>query len=195
MATMASFLAVNNNLALVPSPPSPMDVATLHSNNLLPKDPEQSPPLDEGLHKAALPATMAAANDSDGGLREQQQNGINGNMSMANTNETGSTGSPRPSTAISTSPGTRTLQTHSHADGSSAHSDEHTHESDGEQDGSENGTIEAGGDSAPPSKKKKGQRFFCTDFPPCNLSFTRSEHLARHIRYAQIEQRGKKGCD
>jgi uncharacterized Zn-finger protein len=32
------------------------------------------------------------------------------------------------------------------------------------------------------SKKKKGQRFFCTDFPPCHLSFTRSEHLARHIR-------------
>ncbi|KAI5302133.1 hypothetical protein KEM56_001002 [Ascosphaera pollenicola] len=36
--------------------------------------------------------------------------------------------------------------------------------------------------TAPPQKKKKGQRFFCTDFPPCNLSFTRSEHLARHIR-------------
>lgn len=33
------------------------------------------------------------------------------------------------------------------------------------------------------TKKKKGQRFFCTDFPPCTLSFTRSEHLARHIRY------------
>ena len=39
------------------------------------------------------------------------------------------------------------------------------------------------GDSRRPSKKKKGQRFFCTDFPPCQLSFTRSEHLARHIRY------------
>ena len=38
-------------------------------------------------------------------------------------------------------------------------------------------------DSQRPSKKKKGQRFFCTDFPPCQLSFTRSEHLARHIRY------------
>lgn len=38
------------------------------------------------------------------------------------------------------------------------------------------------GDTARPSKKKKGQRFFCTDFPPCKLSFTRSEHLARHIR-------------
>jgi hypothetical protein len=31
-------------------------------------------------------------------------------------------------------------------------------------------------------KKKKSQRFYCTDYPPCNLSFTRSEHLARHIR-------------
>ena len=34
----------------------------------------------------------------------------------------------------------------------------------------------------PSRKKKKGQRFFCTDYPPCQLSFTRSEHLARHIR-------------
>jgi uncharacterized Zn-finger protein len=31
-------------------------------------------------------------------------------------------------------------------------------------------------------KKKKSQRFYCTDYPPCTLSFTRSEHLARHIR-------------
>lgn len=29
---------------------------------------------------------------------------------------------------------------------------------------------------------KRG-RFYCTDYPPCNLSFIRSEHLARHIRY------------
>lgn len=36
------------------------------------------------------------------------------------------------------------------------------------------------------SKKKKSQKFFCTDFPPCQLSFTRSEHLARHIRYGQF---------
>ncbi|KAJ6098489.1 transcriptional regulator family: C2H2 zinc finger [Penicillium canescens] len=51
-------------------------------------------------------------------------------------------------------------------------------DSDGERDGSDQET-EPG---APPSKKRKTQRFFCTDFPPCNLSFTRSEHLARHIR-------------
>ena len=49
-----------------------------------------------------------------------------------------------------------------------------------EDDVSDNESVTS--DSQRPSKKKKGQRFFCTDFPPCNLSFTRSEHLARHIR-------------
>jgi len=52
---------------------------------------------------------------------------------------------------------------------------------EGDELGSENDSVD--GDSERPSKKKKGQRFFCTDFPPCQLSFTRSEHLARHIRY------------
>ena len=46
----------------------------------------------------------------------------------------------------------------------------------------------ANSDSTRPAKKKKGQRFFCTDFPPCQLSFTRSEHLARHIRYEHRHQ-------
>jgi hypothetical protein len=54
--------------------------------------------------------------------------------------------------------------------------------SEDDQDGSDNDTEN--GDPGRSSKKKKGQRFFCTEFPPCNLSFTRSEHLARHIRYA-----------
>ncbi len=49
-----------------------------------------------------------------------------------------------------------------------------------DDDESDNDSITS--DSQRPSKKKKGQRFFCTDFPPCQLSFTRSEHLARHIR-------------
>lgn len=48
-----------------------------------------------------------------------------------------------------------------------------------DQAGSDN---ESDDDEKPSRKKKKGQRFYCTDFPPCNLSFTRSEHLARHIR-------------
>lgn len=54
-----------------------------------------------------------------------------------------------------------------------------------EDDGSDNDSVTS--DSQPPSKKKKGQRFFCTDFPPCQLSFTRSEHLARHIRYVEMD--------
>ena len=29
---------------------------------------------------------------------------------------------------------------------------------------------------------KRSQRFFCTDYPPCPISFTRSKHLARHMR-------------
>ncbi|KAF2110431.1 hypothetical protein BDV96DRAFT_201918 [Lophiotrema nucula] len=37
--------------------------------------------------------------------------------------------------------------------------------------------------ASPPPRKKKEQRFFCTGFPPCQLSFTRSENLASHIRY------------
>ena len=53
--------------------------------------------------------------------------------------------------------------------------------SDDEGEGSENDSQDDGSER-PSKKKKKGQRFFCTDYPPCNLSFTRSEHLARHIR-------------
>ena len=54
-------------------------------------------------------------------------------------------------------------------------------DSDGEGDGGSDGeTIDP--ETGRASKKKKGQRFFCSDFPPCRLSFTRSEHLARHIR-------------
>lgn len=56
------------------------------------------------------------------------------------------------------------------------------HDSDGDRDVSDPEPDHDDAHNAPPSKKKKGQRFYCTDFPPCNLSFTRSEHLARHIR-------------
>lgn len=48
-------------------------------------------------------------------------------------------------------------------------------------DGSDAGSLNP--DGTRNKKKTKAQRFFCTEYPPCNLSFTRSEHLARHIRY------------
>lgn len=43
------------------------------------------------------------------------------------------------------------------------------------------GSVKSG-DGTRSGKKKKSQKFWCTDYPPCHLSFTRSEHLARHIR-------------
>lgn len=52
--------------------------------------------------------------------------------------------------------------------------------SDDAEDGSDEESVNADGSRT--TKKKKSQRFWCTDYPPCNLSFTRSEHLARHIR-------------
>lgn len=68
----------------------------------------------------------------------------------------------------------------SHRSTASSHPDSMELDSGDEHAGS--GDEQDGGESTKGSKKKKGQRFFCTDFPPCNLSFTRSEHLARHIR-------------
>ena len=65
--------------------------------------------------------------------------------------------------------------------------DSEDHDMDDSDDGGENGeegsddeSVNADGTR---SKKKKSQRFYCVDYPPCTLSFTRSEHLARHIRY------------
>jgi hypothetical protein len=63
-------------------------------------------------------------------------------------------------------------------------------DSDGEtgtiDDGAGSDDESIGADGPRSSKKKKSQRFYCTDYPPCNLSFTRSEHLARHIRFVKI---------
>ncbi|TGZ81167.1 hypothetical protein EX30DRAFT_267950 [Ascodesmis nigricans] len=51
--------------------------------------------------------------------------------------------------------------------------------SEGGKDKSSRGTKSA---SSGKVKKKKGTKFHCKGFGNCNLSFTRSEHLARHIR-------------
>ncbi|KAF8853320.1 hypothetical protein BDZ45DRAFT_748731 [Acephala macrosclerotiorum] len=54
-------------------------------------------------------------------------------------------------------------------------------DSDGEEGSDDDASVNADGTRSS-KKKPKAQRFFCQDYPPCNLSFTRSEHLARHIR-------------
>ncbi|CAN8104718.1 unnamed protein product [Discula destructiva] len=62
--------------------------------------------------------------------------------------------------------------------------DDSDNDTAGEEDcGDSDGEGSVNADGTRSSKKKKGnQRFFCKGYPPCKLSFTRSEHLARHIR-------------
>lgn len=92
-----------------------------------------------------------------------------------------------PTRELSETPSTKSNlsrgQSHASAQSVDAVEDVHMGEGDDDddKDGSDNDSVTS--ESGRPSKKKKGQRFFCTEFPPCNLSFTRSEHLARHIRY------------
>lgn len=62
--------------------------------------------------------------------------------------------------------------------------DDSENDTAGEEDcGDSDGEGSVNADGTRSSGKKKGnQRFFCKGYPPCKLSFTRSEHLARHIR-------------
>ncbi|TEA18330.1 C2H2 finger domain transcription factor dvrA [Colletotrichum sidae] len=75
---------------------------------------------------------------------------------------------------------TRANSQHSRKSRDSEDVDMDESEGEGDDGGSDDDSVNADGTRS--NKKKKSQRFYCTDYPPCNLSFTRSEHLARHIR-------------
>ena len=81
-----------------------------------------------------------------------------------------------------TSSKTRNRKSFSHHGPEHRTSQDANMEDDDVENGGASDNESAIGDSSRPSKKKKGQRFFCTEYPPCQLSFTRSEHLARHVR-------------
>lgn len=165
---MSGFQAVNTTTLTVP------DSLSARPGETTPTTPTpgkyfaaQRPSIDS---RAEDPAAKTPTRDSFGGLAGQK---------------------PLPSEPFAPSP--HDLETSSNKNGLSKANSRRSNKSDGSQDvkmaddeddapeGSDNESVTS--DNTRPSKKKKGQRFFCTDFPPCTLSFTRSEHLARHIRY------------
>ena len=105
--------------------------------------------------------------------------GVNGQRPLPTSPFRSSFTTHQPSTM---SPNPRLLsREHSHRSTQSAGSQDIDMDMSDDGEGpSDDESVDA--ETGRPSKKKKGQKFYCTDFPPCNLSFTRSEHLARHIR-------------
>ncbi|TAQ88829.1 hypothetical protein B7494_g2823 [Chlorociboria aeruginascens] len=96
----------------------------------------------------------------------------------------------RPLPSSSPFPAGATPPTHGESSlhrGDSQHSARSQESEDVDMDGSEEGEDGSGdestnADGSRSKKNRKSQKFYCTDFPPCKLGFTRSEHLARHIR-------------
>ncbi|KAL1961270.1 hypothetical protein VTO42DRAFT_3216 [Malbranchea cinnamomea] len=176
----SSFFPVNNGVA--PAAP-PTDPALLQ--------PRDSSSLPKPQHETRPHEQQSERSNSIG---SHAQNGDQGNTGGGGGDRHDKSSVSSASSLQSNPPPTGAKPQGAAAKDGSAQSDGHAHESEGEREGSEHGTDAAGSAPAagaasgsgsaagPPSKKKKGQRFFCTDFPPCNLSFTRSEHLARHIR-------------
>ena len=166
---MAAFRAVNSTLApkdhpvdypgeaRTPTTPRPTSAET--QQDLAPSREDESTPNTPTRH-------------SFGGLTGQRPLPSSPFSSSVDPQQYAST--PFPKGALTRESSHRSVQ-------STGSQDVEMDDSDGGEDGS--GDESGDGESGRPSKKKKGQRFFCTDFPPCTLSFTRSEHLARHIRY------------
>ncbi|THC96785.1 hypothetical protein EYZ11_003750 [Aspergillus tanneri] len=129
-------------------------------SSFLPVNTISSPP-DRMMEDATTPTTPRAPEAQNPSRPIEATKGESTPRSVSNSND----------------PASRLSDSHSlpSASDDPAHAD-----SDGDREGSDHDSDHKG--NAPPSKKKKGQRFYCTDYPPCNLSFTRSEHLARHIR-------------
>ena len=163
MAT--AFQSVNANL---PARSYQMEVSTPTT----PRAPRMTPPPSQSLPAAEESAPSTPTRHSFGGVNGQRPLPSPRFESSMSSSTPQAKGQPHPDTLIRGS-SHRSVRSVDSQDIDMDDSDEGEEGSDGES---------VDGESGRPSKKKKGQRFFCTEFPPCNLSFTRSEHLARHIR-------------
>lgn len=86
-----------------------------------------------------------------------------------------------PESATAASKREPSLHSRTSKDSDDVNMDDSDAEAHAGDDGAASDDESTNGDGTKP-KKKKSQRFYCTEYPPCTLSFTRSEHLARHIR-------------
>lgn len=161
-SAMSSFLPVNTGMAAVDPVEHGKDVPVP-----LPPQPHPEVKTEPQIQEQKLvPITAPVSTAAEGNLRP-----------MDGTPNTPQAPNPNGNVPSGENTGSR--------EGSSTQSSAHDEAPAAESDGDHHchSDNEAGmGNPSPPSKRKKGQRFFCTGYPPCNLSFTRSEHLARHIR-------------
>ncbi|EEQ30618.1 zinc finger protein [Microsporum canis CBS 113480] len=214
---MPSFLPVNNSLSMpladqqkkerspaTPTPSSAPGIKRQSNGQALASQTHSPTVTSNGISKTDLSSNRGTNNVT---VTEQHQQPPHSHTAYTQSHTmSGSSSTPNRGAAVS-------------REGSSTHSsafDELQHpDSDGEHYPSDNevemggtgnagpsgtgpaGTSGAGGaatttstaPAGPPSKKKKGQRFYCTDFPPCNLNFTR-KNTPGNARFSVIVHAG-----
>ena len=160
---MAAFQSINS----IPAP-GPFHK---HGEQASPATPRQNSGLSSGGPSASKPDEAKTPTKDSFATLPSQNDSMTAEPSTATTASENKTAPNRESSQNSTKSG--------------GSEDVDMDDSDGDDDGSDEDSV--GADGTRTAKKKKSQRFFCTDYPPCNLSFTRSEHLARHIRFVNLD--------
>ncbi|KAF3934679.1 hypothetical protein ABW20_dc0104547 [Dactylellina cionopaga] len=143
--------------------------------------PQQAPQQQAGLGGFNFPRT-----GSQGvGVPVEGQNGQSNSAAPVSSAAAARGGARGHKKKLSISTATAALKLVDNDDSSAAASEENT---PGGSTTANSATTSAAsttstGAAATKGKKKKQQKFFCEGFEGCNLSFTRSEHLLRHVRY------------
>ncbi|KAK6524162.1 hypothetical protein TWF694_005823 [Orbilia ellipsospora] len=161
-----------------PAPPSfPFNTPHVQFNTPTQFRPQQASPQQAGLSSFSFPRA--------GGQSEGQN--VQGNPTPSN----GNVAPPRASAnarghkkKLSISTATAALKLADNDDSPAVASDSSTPSGSAGNSATTPATSTTATSTTGPTKgkKKKQQKFFCEGFEGCNLSFTRSEHLLRHVR-------------
>ncbi|KAF2760077.1 hypothetical protein EJ05DRAFT_271529 [Pseudovirgaria hyperparasitica] len=164
---MSTFQAVNTTTHTVPK--SPLHIAAGETTPTTPRPghffPKERPVSEMTPDESTV---KTPTRDSFGGLASQRPLPTEPLVAQKDRSMSPSKGRVEPK------------RTNSHQSAKSAQSEDIEMGGEDEDGVSDDESDPSDGNKA--SRKKKSQKFYCKDFPPCQLSFTRSEHLARHIR-------------